>query len=212
MKPKVVSLLSGGIDSPVASYLMMKQGCEVILVHFYNYTKDAYNVKYKLLKLQEVLGAHQEKTRLYLVPFLSFQRVLLSFIPPKLRMISYRRMMLKIAEEILKKEKAKAFVTGDSLGQVASQTLDNLAVIYEATKYPILTPLLGFDKEDTVKIAKEIGTYPISIEPYQDSCTFLVPPHPETHAKLEKVKELERPIPANGLIKSAIKEAEVIEK
>lgn len=212
MNLKLVSLLSGGIDSPVASYLMMRQGCEVILVHFYNYTKDAYNVKYKLLKLQEVLGKYQEKTKLYLVPFLSFQRVILSFIPPKLRMISYRRMMLKIAEEILKKEKAKAFITGDSLGQVASQTLDNLVVIYEATRYPILTPLLGFDKEETIRIAKEIGTYPISIEPYSDCCSFLIARHPETHAKLEEIKRLEKPIPLKNLINSALKEAEVIEK
>ncbi len=211
MKPKVISLISGGIDSPVASYLMIKQDCEVILVHFHNYTQEAYSVKKKILDLKKQLEKYQPKLKLYLIPFLEMQRALLSFIPAKMRMIIYRRVMLKAAEKIMEKEGAEAFVTGDSIGQVASQTLDNINAVYEATNKPILAPLLGFDKEETIEIAKEIGTYEISIKPYEDCCSYLLAKHPETKAEIEKVKKLEEPIPLDNLIENMLEKAEIIE-
>jgi len=182
--------MSGGIDSPVASYLMLKQGAEIIAVHFHNETPGKLGVQNKVVKLCEKLS-ETGSVKLYLIPFKDIQMELIKTIPADYRMIIYRRFMFRIAEKILEKEKAVAFVTGDNLGQVASQTLDNITVIYKATKQKILTPLLGNDKVDTVKLAREIGTYEISIMPYEDCCSFLIAKHPMTRAKLADVEKLE---------------------
>ena len=204
---RAIALLSGGIDSPVAAHLVRKSGAEVIPVHFHNYTQESYSVKKKIIDLQKQL----EIPKMHIVPILNLQRIIISFIPAQFRMISYRRMMFKAAGEILKQENADFFVTGDSMGQVASQTLDNLNVIYEAAKYPVITPLIGMDKTDTIEIAKKIGTYEISIKPYADCCSYLLAKHPETHSNLARIKKLEEPIPADELIKSALSRAEIIE-
>ncbi|MCD6331223.1 MAG: tRNA 4-thiouridine(8) synthase ThiI [Thermoplasmata archaeon] len=186
---KVISLLSGGIDSPVASWLMMKRGCKVIFAHFYNEKLVA-----KPSKAEEIvkkLNECQLESIAYYIPFADLQYEIIKEVPAKYRMIVYRRFMAKIANELARIEKAKAIVTGDSLGQVASQTLENLLCIYDASSLPVLSPLIGFDKKEIVEMAKKIGTYEISIKPYEDCCTFMVAKHPATKAKLEEIKEME---------------------
>jgi len=208
---KVISLLSGGIDSAVSSYLMLKKGAEVVFVHFHNQTIQKKYVENKVVKTAKILSKFtKKKTKLYLVPFKQLQQEIIKAVPAKARMIVYRRVMFRIAEEILKKEKAKGFVTGDSMGQVASQTLDNLEVIYEAAKEPVFTPLLGMDKVDIINIAKEIETFETSILPYSDCCSFLIAKHPETKAKLDKIKEMETKLDFKKLIKKALEETKII--
>lgn len=209
---KLVSLLSGGIDSPVASYLMLKQGVELVAVHFHHQTPDKLGVENKVIQLCEKIAPFGKKPiKLYLIPFKDVQFALIKAVPATHRMIVYRRFMLRIAEKILDKEGAEGFVTGDNLGQVASQTLDNITVIYKATKQRMLTPLLGADKVDTVKLSKEIGTYEISIIPYEDCCSFLIAPHPVTHARLEDVEKMESNVPnQDTLIEKAAEEAKIM--
>jgi thiamine biosynthesis protein ThiI len=189
---KVVALVSGGIDSPVAAFLMMKRGCEVVLLHFFNETLHSLKVRGKIISLAERLAHFQGELKLYMVPFGSLQREIIRAVPARYRMLVYRRTMMKLAEEIARLEGAKALVTGDSLAQVASQTLENLRLIYEATRYPVLAPLIGSDKEETIALARKIGTYEISILPYEDCCSFMVAPHPETHGRPEVIAELEK--------------------
>lgn len=207
---KVISLISGGIDSPVASFKMMKRGCEVIFVHFHNLTTAKAVVKDKVKRLVEILSKYQPKTKLYLIPFGDIQKEIVKTVNAKVRMIVYRRAMLKIAEEILKKEKALAFVTGDSLAQVASQTLENIYVVRAVANYPILSPLIGMDKEEIIDIAKEIGTYETSILPYSDCCSMFIAEHPETRAKLANI-EREEKFDSKILIKEAVGKAEIVE-
>lgn len=186
---KVISLLSGGIDSPVASWLMMKRGCNVIFVHFYNEKLVA-----KPNKAEEIvkkLNESQLESIAYYIPFADLQYEIIKEVPAKYRMIVYRRFMAKIANEIASIEKAKAIVTGDSLGQVASQTLENLLCIYDASSLPVLSPLIGFDKKEIIEMAKKIGTYEISIKPYEDCCSFMVAKHPATKANVEEIREME---------------------
>jgi thiamine biosynthesis protein ThiI len=207
---KAVALISGGIDSPVAAYFVMKRGIKIIFLHFhaYPFTKKASIEKAK--KIIEIFKKYQFRSRLYLVPFAKLQKEIVLKGPAKLRMILYRRAMAKIAKIIAKKEKAQALVTGESIGQVASQTLENIRVIDEAVRLPIFRPLLGFDKEEIIKKAKEIGTFEISILPHEDCCSRFLPKHPEIKAKLKEVKEAEKKIPLNNLIKEAVSKAEIL--
>ena len=204
---KVISLISGGIDSPVAAFLMMKRGCEVVLAHFFNETLHSPQVRRKLEQLAQVLTKVQPEIKLYMVPFGELQREIIRSIPSRYRMLVYRRVMTRLADKIADAEGAKALVTGDSLAQVASQTLDNLQVIYAAAGRPVLAPLIGFDKEETIELAKEIGTYEISILPYEDCCSFMIAPHPETHGRLEVIEELEANLQLR--LEEALTEAEV---
>ena len=208
---KVISLLSGGIDSAVSSYLMLRKGADVVFVHFHNQTLQKKYVENKVVKTAKILSKlTKKKTKLYLVPFKKLQQEIIKAVPAKARMIVYRRVMFMIAEEILKKEGAKGFVTGDSLGQVASQTLDNITVIYDAAKEPVFTPLLGMDKVDIIKIAKEIETFETSILPYSDCCSFLIAKHPETRAKPEKIKEMESKLDLQKLVKETLEKTKII--
>lgn len=208
---KAICLLSGGIDSPVASALMMQAGYEVILVHFFNFTNARSIVKDKVMKIANALTKFQSPLKLYLIPFDVVQKELIGIVPSRLRMIIYRRMMFRIGEEIMKKEKASAFITGDSLGQVASQTLQNITTIYSVTKKPILTPLLGLDKQEIVDKAKQMGTYGLSILPYADCCSFLIAKHPETRAKKEVIKKVEEHLDMASLVRKAMRQAEMRE-
>ncbi|MCS7130093.1 MAG: tRNA 4-thiouridine(8) synthase ThiI [Archaeoglobaceae archaeon] len=205
---KVVSLISGGIDSPVASFLAMKRGCEVVAVHFFNKTLHSPDVRKKIVMLAEKLSEYQGDLKLYMIPFEDVQMEIIRIVPPKLRMVIYRRSMMRMANLIAEKENAKAIVTGDNISQVASQTLDNLNVIYSASKLAVLPPLLGFDKEEIISLAKKIGTYEISILPYEDCCSLMVAKHPETRAKKEFVEEFEE---FEELEKSAVEKGEIIE-
>lgn len=202
---KVVSLLSGGIDSPVASWLMMKRGCNVIFIHFFN--ENLVPKPNKVEKIVEKLNESQLESTAYYIPFADLQYEIIKSVPAKYRMIVYRRYMAKIANEIAKIEGAKAIVTGDNLGQVASQTLENLECIYEASSLPIFSPLIGFDKKEIVEMAKKLGTYEISIKPYEDCCSFMVGKHPATKANVEEIKEMEKRIKfdAEKLIEKAEK-------
>ncbi len=206
---KYVSLMSGGIDSPVASYLMLEKGAELILVHFHNQTIQKESVKGKVERLAKKLREYG-KVKLYMIPFGEIQRKVIQNIQSKNRMIVYRRIMFWIAEQILEKEGAIGFVTGDCLGQVASQTLDNLGVIHSAAKKPILTPILGYDKEEIKNIAKKIGTYLLSIEPYPDCCSFMIDKHPETKAKLVDIEKEEEGMNISEEIEEVIEKAEII--
>ena len=188
---RVVSLISGGIDSPVAAYRMMQRGCRLIFVHFHSTPYLDKTSQEKVRQLVTALTRHQFLSRLYLVPFGEIQRQIVAAVSRPLRVVLYRRMMLRIAEGVARKEKAKALLTGESLGQVASQTLDNMSVIQQAATLPILRPLVGMDKQEIIDQARRIGTFEISSIPDQDCCQLFVPKHPATKATPREVEEAE---------------------
>jgi thiamine biosynthesis protein ThiI len=196
--------MSGGIDSPVAAYRLMKRGCSVVPVHFHSYPFLSRASQDKVREIAAVLTRHQMRTSLRLVPFGELQRQVVLTVPPPLRVIIYRRLMLRIAERIARDSRAKALVTGEAIGQVASQTLENLTVIAGATQMPILRPLVGMDKEEIVAEAIRIGTYEISIIPDQDCCQLFTPRSPETHARRWQVEEAESKLPMEDMVKAAL--------
>lgn len=207
---KVICLLSGGIDSAVAGFFMMKRGCEVIFVHFFNRTVNTEAVVSKINNIVKKLTEFQLSSKLYLVPFEDIQKEIIKNVPSKYRMIIYRRFMTRIANEIAKTENAKVIVTGDNLAQVASQTLDNLSRIYEISSIPIIAPLIGMNKNEIIELAKKIGTYEISILPYQDCCSLLISPHPVTRCKRELIEEFEKSFSIDKLVRNALKKSYVI--
>jgi thiamine biosynthesis protein ThiI len=176
----VAALLSGGIDSPVAAWRMMKRGCRVLFVHFHSVPYLPATSQAKARALGERLTAWQYESRLFLVPFGEIQREVVLSVPPPVRVVVYRRLMVRIAEALGRRHGAQALVSGESLGQVASQTLTNVARIDEAAAMPILRPLIGMDKLEIVGEAKRLGTYEVSIEPDADCCTLFTPRHPAT--------------------------------
>jgi thiamine biosynthesis protein ThiI len=208
---RVVGLLSGGIDSPVAAWRIMKRGCHVTLVHFHSAPFLSTASQQKARQLAEILTRYQLRTRLYLVPFGELQRQVTVSVPGDLRVIVYRRLMLRIAQRIARDVRARALVTGDVIGQVASQTLDNMTVIDRASHMTILRPLVGLDKDEIIAQAKRLGTYEISILPDQDSCTLFTPRHPETHARRATVEEAEQTLPIEEMVKAATAAAVVEE-
>jgi thiamine biosynthesis protein ThiI len=208
---RVVALISGGIDSPVAAWRMMRRGCRVLGVHFLNASIGGAGVLEKLDLLGNALARWQGKFTLRIVPFEPLQRAIVAAVPADHRMIVYRRTMLRIADRIKDREKAKALVTGDSVGQVASQTLDNLAVAYAAVRGPVLSPLCAAEKTEIVARAKLIGTYEASILPHQDCCSFLIAEHPATKAVLHEVEAMEKAVAWGGLLEEAIAGIEVRE-
>jgi len=204
---KVGVLLSGGIDSPVAAYLAMKRGANVFFIHFhaYPYTDKAAIDKAK--RLVAVLNRHHFSSKIYLVPFGDIQKKVLLEVPADLRIIIYRRLMLRIAQEIARKEDALALVTGENIGQVASQTIENIRAIEGAVEIPILRPLITYDKQEIIKTAKEVGTFETSILPHEDCCVRFLPSHPETKASLKEVEEAEKSLEIGELVKEGVKEA-----
>jgi len=183
-----VVLFSGGIDSPVAAYNMMKRGMRVTLVHLYNSTINREFTKIEDLARQ--LSLYQGRVQLIMIDLEEFQRHAIALVPARYRMIIYKRHMIRTAGIIAEQIGAQALVTGDSLGQVASQTLANIAAIYDASPMPLLSPLMGYDKEEIIELARKVGTYEISIEEYCDICSYLIAKHPETKGKPEKVAAL----------------------
>jgi thiamine biosynthesis protein ThiI len=206
---RVVSLLSGGIDSPVASCRLMKRGCQVTFIHFHSFPFLDATSSDKAVELVQVLTRFQYRSMLYLVPFGEIQRQVVVSAPAPLRVVLYRRLMGRIAEQIARREHAKALVTGESLGQVASQTLDNLAVIEEAVGIPLLRPLIGSDKEEIVQQARALGTYEISIIPDQDCCRLFVPRHPATSSSLEEIREVESHLEIEKLVQMGLDQVEM---
>ncbi|MBM3256487.1 MAG: tRNA 4-thiouridine(8) synthase ThiI [Candidatus Moranbacteria bacterium] len=208
---KAVVSLSGGIDSPVASFMAMKRGLRVVLVHFFNDTLMGGRQRTsKIRKIAEELAKFQGRTKLCIVPFSGIQKVIIRQIPADYRMIIYRRFMMRIISRIGLLERAEGIVTGDSVGQVASQTLPNLGCIYRAANLPVLPPLIGMNKEEIIGIAKKIGTYDISITPYPDCCSFMIAKHPETNGQIYEIEKLEGAIKnKNALINKCVKESKV---
>lgn len=208
---KAAALLSGGIDSPVAAFYAMKRGAKVIFMHFHSFPYTGMQSIEKVKKMAKILNKFQFKSKLFLIPFAEIQEEILMKTEQKNRIVLYRRFMLRIAEKIAGQEKALALITGDSLGQVASQTMENISVIEEAVKIPILRPLIGFDKEEIILKAKEIETYEISIQPHLDCCVRFIPKHPATKAKIEEITEAEKNLDAENLIRNAIEKTEILE-
>ena len=206
---RVVCLLSGGIDSPVAAHRLMKRGCQVVFVHFHGAPFLDGTSRTKAVELVRLLTRFQYQSRLYLIPFGQIQREVVVGAPAPLRVVLYRRLMGRMAEQIARREHAKALVTGESLGQVASQTLDNLAVIEEAVGMPVLRPMIGSDKEEIVQQARALGTYEISIIPDQDCCRLFVPRHPATISTLEEVGAAEANLTIEKLVQSGLDQMEV---
>ncbi len=199
---KVISLLSAGFDSPVASWQMIKRGANVIFVHFHSFPYASQNSIDQVRKLVEILTRYQFSSKLYLVPFAEIQNEIVVQTPMPLRVILYRRMMVRIAEAIARVEKAEALVTGEALGQVASQTLRNIRNIDHVSTLPILRPLSGNDKEETITLARKIGTYDISKEPYDDCCSFLAPRKPDTWSNIKEIEEAELKLNIPTLLES----------
>jgi thiamine biosynthesis protein ThiI len=206
---RVVSLLSGGIDSPVAAHRLMRRGCRVLFAHFHGFPFLDGTSCTKAVALAQALTRFEYDSRLYLIPFGEIQRDVVVNAPAALRVVLYRRLMVRIAEQIAHRERAKALVTGESLGQVASQTLDNLAVIEEAVGMPVLRPLIGCDKEEIVQQARALGTYDISIVPDQDCCRLFIPQHPATVSRLEEVQAVEAGLEIERLVQKGLERMEV---
>ena len=198
---RLLSLISGGFDSPVAAYRMMQRGCRVNFVHFHSAPYQDKTSQDKVRELVKLLTRHQFQSRLYMVPFGEIQRQIVAAVARPLRVVLYRRMMLRIAEHIARKEKARALVTGESLGQVASQTLENMTVIQQAVTLPILRPLVGMDKQEIVDQARRIGTFETSSIPDQDCCQLFVPKHPATKARFDEVEADEAKLDINDLVR-----------
>jgi len=206
---KVVALISAGFDSPIASLLMMKRGAKVVFVHFHSYPYTSYDSIEQVREIVKILSKYQLHSKLYIVPIAEAQRIIVLNAPVGLRTILYRRLMVRIAEKVAQIEGAEALVTGESLGQVASQTLRNIRVINQVATLPILRPLIGIDKEEIIQKAKEVGTYEISSQPYDDCCSFLTGRHPETWANLDEILEIEKKLDWNNLIQMSFSGAQV---
>ena len=201
----VLCLLSGGIDSPVAAYRLMKRGCRVRFLHFHSYPILSHASRDKVRELARHLTAFQLTSRLYQVAFGDIQRQIMLSAPPALRVVLYRRLMVRIAERLARRTGAAALVTGEAVGQVASQTLGNLAVIDAAvSSLPVLRPLVGSDKNEISDLAQAIGTYPISIIPDQDCCQLFTPRHPATRAARSDVEAAESALPLQELVDGAV--------
>lgn len=207
---RVICMISSGIDSPVAAFRMIKRGAKVIFVHFHSYphtnTASQENVK----DIVKILAKYQSGSHIYFVPFAEIQKAVMMSSDPDLRVILYRWFMVKIAQEIAEKESIKALVTGESLGQVASQTLDNIFVTDKASNMLILRPLIGNDKQEVVDEARKIGTFEISTRPYADCCTLFVPKHPTVRADLKKVETIAKKSIFKKLIKESISKSEIV--
>jgi thiamine biosynthesis protein ThiI len=206
---RVTCLLSGGIDSPVAAYRMLKRGCAATFVHFHSYPILSRASIEKARELVRLLTLFQQRSRLYLVAFGDIQQQVVLSVPGPMRVIVYRRLMLRIAEAIARSRAAKALVTGEVVGQVASQTLENLQVIGSVATLPVFRPLIGMDKEEIMDEARRLGTFQISIVPDQDCCTLFTPRHPQTRGRIEQVEAAERALAIDEIVSRATAEAVV---
>lgn len=207
---KVLHLLSGGIDSPVAAWLLMKRGCTVDFLHFHAFEQFDEAKLAKILDLAKVLTQYSFKTRIFFVPFYPFEAEAVE-VPSRYRLVLFRRFMVKVAEEIAKKHSINAIGSGENLAQVSSQTLENMAVISKATDIPIFRPLLTYEKNEIVQLAKQIGTFEISIQPYKDCCSIFMAKHPTTKANLEIVESIEKRLNLKDAIGECFEKIEIID-
>ena len=208
---RVACLLSGGIDSPVAAYRMMRRGCSVILVHFHSYPIVSRTSQEKVRELAALLTRYQQHSRLYLVAFGEIQRQVVLSVPPPLRVVIYRRLMMRIAQELARASRARALVTGEVIGQVASQTLENMSVIGSVVTLPVFRPLIGMDKDEITVEAQRLGTYPISIVQDEDCCQLFTPRHPATKSRPREVEAAERALPIDEIVGRAVADVVVEE-
>jgi len=208
---RVACLLSGGIDSPVAAYRLMRRGCSVLLVHFHSYPILSRASQEKVREIAALITRYQLRSRLVLVPFGDLQQQVVLSVAPELRVVIYRRLMLRIAERIARRWHARALVTGEVIGQVASQTLENMTTIADATTMEVLRPLVGMDKDEIASEAARIGTFPISIIPDQDCCTLFTPRHPATRARVSDAAQAEQALPIEEMVAAAASAASVEE-
>jgi thiamine biosynthesis protein ThiI len=201
---KVIALLSAGIDSPVASWRMLKRGAVVVGVHFSGRPHTSDSSERLVDEIVRELEPYGGIGRVYYVPFGALQKEISLSVPPDLRVLLYRRLMIRVAEAVARFENGKALVTGESLGQVASQTLENIAAVDEAATLPVLRPLIGTDKLEIIGQAREIGTYELSIQSQEDCCTLFMPRTPETHAKLAEVIKADAALDQERMVADAL--------
>ena len=201
---RAVSLLSGGIDSPVASWMIAKRGVSLEMVHFFSYPYTSNEAKEKVLELARLLTPWCGKLTVHVVPFTAIQEELRRSCPQELFTVIMPRFMMRISERVAQRCGAKALVTGECLGQVASQTIEAMTVTGAVTSLPILRPVVGMDKEDIVKISRKIGTYDTSILPYEDCCTVFTPRHPRLRPTLEELEAAERDLEIEAMVQAAV--------
>ena len=204
---RVACLLSGGIDSPVAAWRLLRRGCRVTFIHFHSYPILSRASQEKARELVKLLTKFQYDSRLFLVPFGEIQQRVVLAVAPPLRVVIYRRLMMRIAEAIARRNRAQALVTGDVVGQVASQTLENMAAINDVVGMPVLRPLVGLDKEEITAEAQRLGTFDISIIPDQDCCTLFTPRHPATKSRRTEVERAESGLPITDMVTEAVNAA-----
>ena len=207
---KGMLMLSGGIDSPVAGYLSMKRGVKLEAVYFESPPHTSVEAKNKVLKLSSIIARYGASIKVHVIPFTHVQEEILKNIPRDYLVTIMRRMMYRIAAKLAYRNNCKVIVNGESIGQVASQTLESMSVINETIKMPVIRPVACLDKLEIIDIAKRIGTYETSILPYEDCCTIFVPTHPVIHPELEKCLEYEEKIDVDGLVNEAIRNEEVV--
>lgn len=201
---KVLVMLSGGIDSPVAAWKIIKRGAKAVFIHFYSYPYTDKASLEKVVELTRMLSESNYRSELYLVPFAEFQQKIVTETPAPYRVLLYRRMMTRIAQRVASIVDAEALVTGESLAQVASQTLPNLRSIEAVAEIPVLRPLIGFDKVEIIAKAEEIGTFEVSTLPHQDCCSLFVPKHPATHATHVELDNAEKALDTHTLVEDTI--------
>jgi thiamine biosynthesis protein ThiI len=206
---RLVALMSGGIDSPVAAWRMMRRGCTVTFVHFHSYPFLSRASQDKARQLVQHLCRYQLSARLQVVPFGEIQRQVTLSVPSALRTVVYRRLMLRIAARVADRIGAHGLVTGDVVGQVASQTLENMEVTGAAVTNPIFRPLVGMDKDEITAQAERLGTFAISIQPDEDCCTLFTPRHPVTRARLEELEAAEQGLPIESFVETALRESAI---
>lgn len=207
---KATLLLSGGIDSPVAGYMIAKRGAEINAVHFYSYPYTSERAKEKVLDLAQILADYCGKINVHVVPFTDIQLEINDKCPEEHLTIIMRRIMMKISDIIAHKTGSYALITGESIGQVASQTIQALAVTNDVVTMPVFRPLIGMDKEEIVRIARKIGTFETSILPYEDCCTVFTPKHPTTRPNLYKIMLSEEKLDVEDMIKTAVENTEIV--
>ena len=201
---RAMSLLSGGIDSPVASWMMAKRGVALEMVHFYSYPYTSPEAKEKVLDLARLLTPWTGRLIVHVVPFTHIQEELRRACPEELFTLLMRRFTMRIAEGMARRTGCRALVTGESLGQVASQTMDAMAVTGAVASLPVFRPLVGMDKEEVVRIARKIGTFETSILPYEDCCTVFTPRHPRTRPHLDEIEAAEAALDVEALVQEAL--------
>ena len=204
-------LLSGGIDSPVAGYMIAKRGVRLEAVHFHSHPYTSDRAKQKVIDLAEIMTQYCGAMRVHIIPFTDIQLEIIDKCPKVLLTVIMRRMMMRIAEIVAEKTRGQALITGESIGQVASQTMESLAATNSVVSRPVFRPLIGMDKEEIVKISKEIGTYETSILPYEDCCTIFVPKHPKTKPTIEELLEAEKLLPEfEKMLYDAVENEEIV--